>query len=142
MRQTANRAQGFSLIAAIFILIVLSAAAAAALRLSGVQRTTSDFGLQGTRAYYAARSGIEWAIGKIALDGDCDEFDADGPDGLFNVDAFQMTVRCTGESTHHTVNGWQTVYHVESKAEYPIRDAWLHGDYVRRRLRATLTPSP
>ena len=30
--------------------------------LSGVQRATATAAVQGTRAYYAARAGVEWGI--------------------------------------------------------------------------------
>jgi MSHA biogenesis protein MshP len=58
--QTAQR--GFGVISAIFLLVVLSALGAAMVRLSAVQHTGSALDVQGTRAYQAARAGIEWGL--------------------------------------------------------------------------------
>ncbi len=55
-----NNQKGFTLVQAVFILVVLSLIGVAMVRLSGVQSSTSVLALQGARAYQAARSGLEW----------------------------------------------------------------------------------
>jgi MSHA biogenesis protein MshP len=52
---------GVSLVTAIFILVVLAALGAAMARFSSVQHITSALDVQGSRAYQAARAGVEWA---------------------------------------------------------------------------------
>jgi len=54
------RQRGFSVIAAIFLLVVLAALGAFMLTFSTVQQTTGTQDLQGARGYQAARSGVEW----------------------------------------------------------------------------------
>ena len=60
-----NQQQGFSLIAAVFVLVVLSSVAGFAVSIAGITRNTAVFALQGARAYYAAKSGLEWSFNTI-----------------------------------------------------------------------------
>jgi MSHA biogenesis protein MshP len=61
--------RGFSLITAIFLLVVLAALGAFMVVFTGLQQTTIQADVQGVRAYYAARAGINWALYR-ALDPD------------------------------------------------------------------------
>lgn len=63
-----DRQRGFSVVSAIFILVVLTAMGAAMLTFSNVQQTTATQDLQGSRAYQAARAGMEWGIYKVLRD--------------------------------------------------------------------------
>jgi MSHA biogenesis protein MshP len=62
-RSRASRpaAQGFALVAAIFLLVVIAALAAFAVNLSASAHATSALAVLGARAYESARAGIEWA---------------------------------------------------------------------------------
>lgn len=51
---------GFSLTAVIFIITVLTLIGTYMLRLVATSNSTTLYGMQGIRAYYAARSGLEW----------------------------------------------------------------------------------
>lgn len=55
-------ARGFSLPTAIFLLVILALLGAFMVSLSTTQNITSAQDVQGSRAYRAARSGIEWAL--------------------------------------------------------------------------------
>lgn len=57
--------RGFSLVSAIFLLVVLSALGAFMLTFSTVQHTSSAQDMQGGRAYQAARAGIEWGLYQV-----------------------------------------------------------------------------
>lgn len=58
-----QRAQGgFAAIAAIFLVVILAALGGFMLTFSNTQQLTSARDLQGTRAYWAARAGLEWAL--------------------------------------------------------------------------------
>lgn len=59
--------RGFALPTAIFLLVVLAALGAFMLTLSSVQHTTSAQDVQGSRAYQAARAGIEWGVYQIMV---------------------------------------------------------------------------
>lgn len=62
-------ARGFSLVTAIFLLVVLSALGAFMVIFTGLQQNTIQTDVLGVRAYYAARAGINWAMYR-ALDPD------------------------------------------------------------------------
>lgn len=57
--------QGFAAIAAIFLVVVLAALGAFMLTFSNTQQLTSAQDIQGSRAYWAARAGLEWGITSI-----------------------------------------------------------------------------
>jgi MSHA biogenesis protein MshP len=54
---------GFAAIAAIFLVVILAALGGFMLTFSNTQQLTSAQDVQGSRAYWAARAGLEWAIG-------------------------------------------------------------------------------
>ena len=53
---------GFAAIAAIFLVVVLAALGGFMLTFSTTQQLGSAQDVQGTRAYWAARAGLEWAV--------------------------------------------------------------------------------
>lgn len=57
--------RGFAAIAAIFLVVILAALGAFMLTFSNTQQLTSAQDIQGTRAYWAARAGLEWGIGSV-----------------------------------------------------------------------------
>ncbi|MDY7547910.1 hypothetical protein QN360_14735 [Glaciimonas sp. CA11.2] len=61
-RSRPHAQRGFALMTAIFLLVVLAGLGAVMVTLSTVQQTTSAQDLQGSRAYQAARTGIEWGV--------------------------------------------------------------------------------
>lgn len=69
MIRTLSRSRGFSLITAIFLLVILAALGAFMVIFTGLQQNTVQADVLGVRAYYAARSGIDWALYR-ALDPD------------------------------------------------------------------------
>lgn len=60
-----KKAQGFSLVAAIFLLVIIAGLGAFMLSVYSVQRATSNQDVLGTRAYHAAKAGLEWASFQI-----------------------------------------------------------------------------
>ncbi len=54
--------RGFAAIAAVFLVVVLAAFGAFMLSFSNTQQLNSAQDVQGSRAYWAARAGLEWAI--------------------------------------------------------------------------------
>ncbi|RBA25739.1 agglutinin biogenesis protein MshP [Herminiimonas fonticola] len=57
-----RKMRGFSLVSAIFLLVVLAALGVAMVTISTVQHQSSALDVQGTRAYQAARAGMEWGV--------------------------------------------------------------------------------
>jgi MSHA biogenesis protein MshP len=61
-----RRAQtGFSIVAAIFIVVVLAALAAALVTVATLQHSGTGLDVQGVRAYEAARAGVEWGMYRV-----------------------------------------------------------------------------
>jgi MSHA biogenesis protein MshP len=60
MKLRAHR--GFAIITAIFLLVILAAIGVAMVTFSTAQHTTSGQDVMGSRAYQAARAGVEWAL--------------------------------------------------------------------------------
>ncbi|MCU7834416.1 MAG: hypothetical protein KZQ83_04100 [gamma proteobacterium symbiont of Taylorina sp.] len=69
MKINYSQQKGVSLVGAIFIVVALASIGAAMVTLSGTTATTSVLNIEQQRAYYTARSGMEWAI-KTVLDTD------------------------------------------------------------------------
>lgn len=64
-RQRFASAHGFALVSAIFLLVVLAALGAFMVSFSTVQHATSAQDMNGSRAYQAARSGMEWGAYQV-----------------------------------------------------------------------------
>jgi MSHA biogenesis protein MshP len=76
-----RRAQsGFSIVAAIFIVVVLAALAAALLTVASLQHSSAGLDVQGVRAYQAAQAGVEWGIDRILNPDNVSDPPVAGPD--------------------------------------------------------------
>ena len=56
---------GFSILTAVFLVVVLGLLGAFAISITGLQQTSQQVDLLGVRAYQAARAGIEWAAYQV-----------------------------------------------------------------------------
>lgn len=109
-----RRQRGFSLVSAIFLLIVLAGLGAAIVNISTTQHTSSALDVQGTRAYQAARAGIEWGLYRQLREGDCDAETSFTPPAP-TLGVFKVTVRCDSLSDPNT-NPPVITYRIESTA--------------------------
>lgn len=92
MRNAIHRFHGgFAAIAALFLLVVLAALGAFMVSFSNTQHLTSAQDVQGSRAYWAARAGLEWGIASAASG-------CPGSPTVLTIDAFTVTVTCTQAS--------------------------------------------
>ena len=60
-----DRQAGIALASAIFLIVVLAALGAIVVTVSGLQHTSSARDVMGSKAYQAARAGIEWGAYKV-----------------------------------------------------------------------------
>jgi MSHA biogenesis protein MshP len=60
-----RRPRGFSIVTAIFLLVVLSLLGAFIVSVTGLQQSSQQLDVQGVRAYQAARAGIEWGAWQV-----------------------------------------------------------------------------
>jgi len=136
LKPACRRTQGgFSLVAALFLLVVLGALGAVAVRLTSVQQQTVTLSLQGARAYGAARTGVEWGIYR-ALNGSCGASTLTLTEG--GLAGFSVATTCAA-TTHTEGATTTTVFRVEAFARFGV---YGMPDYVSRRVRATVTDGP
>src|SRR5579862_1364126 len=108
--------RGMSLITAVFLLLVMSALALYIVNISTVQNMTSVLDLEGSRAYHAARTGLEFGAYQSVAAGSC-------PPASVNValpaanfaDFTSVTVQCN-QSLHTEGLTAKTYYQITATA--------------------------
>lgn len=88
-------ARGFSIVTAIFLLVVLSALGVALLSISTMQHAESALDVQGARAYQAARAGMEWGLYQQRVNNSCAASSIFALPATGALSGFSVTVRCT-----------------------------------------------
>ena len=131
MLRTSQR--GFSLVPALFLLVVLAALGTVAVRLMGVQQQTVVLAMQSSRAYAAARSGVDWSAYQALVNGNC------GSSTLALTEAglagFSVDTSCSA-STHTEGPNTVSVYVIDA---FAWSGSYGTPDYVSRRIRSTVT---
>ncbi len=124
----AQRAQkGFAIVSAIFLLVALAALGAFMVSFSNTQHLTSAQDVQGSRAYWAAKGGIQWAAGVIAATAACPV----GQPGF--ADGFNVTVTCQSNAYQEGVTA-RTVFWLQATAS--AGGAVGSTAYVERQIQA------
>lgn len=124
---------GFSLVPALFLLVVLAALGIVAVRLAGVQQQTVVLAMQSGRAYAAARSGVEWSAYQALSNASCTAATINLIEG--GLAGFTVETNCS--STSHT-EGPNTV-NVFVIDAFAWSGSYGSPDYVSRRMRSTVT---
>lgn len=88
--------RGFSLVSAIFLLVVLAGLGAAMAYFSTMQHAASALDIQGTRAYQAARAGVEWGLYQSLIPNSvpCPVGPTSFVPAAPTLSSFTVTVRC------------------------------------------------
>jgi MSHA biogenesis protein MshP len=84
-----TREQGFGLVAAMFLIIIIAAVIATMARLAITQNATTTLSIQQARAYQVARAGLEYGIARVLNGESCTNFSLDG---------FDVSMSCTSTS--------------------------------------------
>ncbi len=133
--------KGFSLVTAIFLLVVLGGLGAVMVTFFSAQQQSSALDVMGARAYQAARAGIEWGAYQVLQNpsvgpttGTC--FPA-GPSRVLaagtlagTLSGFEVNVLCSVFPDNEA-----TVYHITANAK---RGTAGQPDYVEREIQATI----
>jgi MSHA biogenesis protein MshP len=90
-------ASGFAAMAALFLLVVLAALGAFMLSFSNTQQLNAAQDIQGSRAYWAARAGLDWALAAIAANRVCPA-PASVPASVDTGAVFKLSLVCTPRS--------------------------------------------
>ena len=127
-------ARGFTIVAAIFLLVVLAALGAFVLTVSSSQHMSSAQDLQGARAYQAARSGIEWGAYQVLRNSSCAASTPISPGGTLS--GINVTVLCSSAGWSYTEAGNSvTLYQITATASQGTLGS---ATYVERQLQATV----
>jgi MSHA biogenesis protein MshP len=136
-----NRQRGFSLLAGVFLLVIFASLSVFLVSLSTMQQVGSTVDLQGTRAYQAARYGIETGafqtlspVAAPACPGATSTFPGT------SLQDFTTTVTCsltTANELGTTVN----IYQITATAcnQPPCPNATPSQNYVERQLTITVS---
>lgn len=130
-----SRQAGFTLIAAIFLLVVVAVLVVYIANIRVVQQTTLLYGVQGARANQAARSGIEWGIHQSIVNGIC-AASTSFTNAAFT--GFNIEVQCN--RTTHT----EGAVAIDTYSLIAIASSGSYGslDYVQRRIQASVSIDP
>lgn len=128
-----NTQSGFSLVPALFLLVVLAALGIVAVRLTGVQQQTVVLAMQSARAYAAARSGVDWSAYQALVNGSCGSSTL----ALTETGLAGFSVDASCSSTTHTEGpNTVTIYVIDA---FAWSGSYGTPDYVSRRIRSTVT---
>ncbi len=125
--------RGFAIVAAIFLVVVLAALGAFMLTFSTVQHITSAQDVQGTRAYQAARTGIEWGAYQVLQNSSCPgstSLTAGGTQAGFTI-----VVQCVSYGPYTEGGNNVNMYQITSTASQGTVGS---ATYVERQLQATI----
>lgn len=136
--------QGFTLVTAIFLLVVLAVLMVYMLRLNSVQHSVSAHSIQGARALLAARAGLEQALYGIYQSGSCASsssltFTSSEP----ALEDFSVDLSCSMQ-THTEGSTAIDVYTVKATAKSGsyASGSDANPEYVSRHLVVTTSTSP
>ena len=135
-----TRQRGFSIVTAIFIMVIMGMLGAYMVSISGVQRTTASYALLGAEAYKAAGSGIQWAMYQAFNDtaATCGGAPSTPTTNTFTLagaglNGFNVATTCS-YTRHQEGGSCFYVFFVTVKAEY---GAYGGPDHISRRVQAT-----
>ena len=129
-----RKQNGFGIVMAMFILVVLGLLGVYMVRFAGVQTATSTYSLQGARAYQAAKAGLGWAVAKInAPGGTCVGVDAQTVT-FPNLTGFSVALACTSTS-YPEGSSTPVVFQLNATSEF---GAYGSADYVHRRMEMSI----
>ncbi|MCB1801833.1 MAG: pilus assembly PilX N-terminal domain-containing protein [Gammaproteobacteria bacterium] len=125
-----RNAAGFTLISALFVIVVVSALGVYLTGLSTVAHSSSALAVRSSQAIYAAQAGVEWVVFRLAAGDSCGSL----PTAPV-IDGFSISVDACST---------QTI--TEGSASYPLHDITVtasigsYGDpaFVTRRLSAAV----
>ncbi len=138
----APREKGFSIVAALFVVVILALIGSYIVSISALTNTSENLNIQGVKAYYAAKSGLEWGVYKVAPSA------ASGGGAPYNCPAsptnltftqgglngFTSTVTCT-QSSFTEAGATYHIFQIKATGQYGTVD---NIDYVFRELYANI----
>jgi MSHA biogenesis protein MshP len=133
-----HKNKGFLLPVAIFILVILAALGAYALNITSLQQASSTQDVQGSRAYQAARAGVEWGAYQVLSPSTTALANCPASPTSLTIDGFNVSVTCTRytdyfeQGTDHTI----ATYDVMATANFGTAAS---SGYIERQIQVTLS---
>lgn len=121
--------QGFGLVAAMFLIVIIAAVIVVMARLATTQNATSNMSLQQARAYQAAQAGLEWGINRAVSGQACA--------GNFAFEGFAVVVACVPSNVGVIAEENKNVQfrQITSTAQFGVVNG---DDYAYRQLTAVV----
>jgi len=128
---------GFTLLSAIFLLVVIAALGLFAVTISNTQQQNSVMDVLGTRAYQAAKAGLEWGRYQISKGGvtGCAAFPQPALPAGTQLSAFTVSVSCSVTTYTEGTNTF-SVYQLTSTAT--TGGAIGSAGYIERQLQTVI----
>ena len=131
-----NYQPGFSLISAIFLLVVISALGLFTVTISTTQQQSSAMDVLGSRAYQAAKAGIEWGVYQIIKGATCATLTQPVMPAGTQLSVFSVAVGCSSTGPYTDGTATFSVYQLTSTATTGTVGS---SGYFERQLRVTIT---
>ncbi len=138
MRVLYKAQKGFSIIVAVVLIVLFALIGGYMATLTSVGSLNTTVSASGMQAWFAARSGIEWAVRDLIVGGGgC----AGTPITLSggNTDGFSVALTCSPASFTEAGIGTYNVYNLTSRA---TRGTSGNIGYVSRQLDVSITDAP
>jgi MSHA biogenesis protein MshP len=129
-----SRQAGFGLVAALFLIVVVTLLVATMAHLSSIQHGSTSLAIQQARAYQAARAGLEWGISQAVNGNSC----ASGNPDLAGSGLAEFGVSVACESASYTDNEGNPLQIFRFTAEAQNGSPGGRPDYAYRRLTAVV----
>ncbi len=133
MNMTPLLQRGVAAISALFLLVVLAALGAFMVTFSNTQQLTAAQDVRGSQAYWAARTGLEWAIPQVIANDSCP-----AASSTFAVNGYEVQTTCGASSFNE--GGTTTLINITALACRPGPCGAGVGSlsYVERSLSAVI----
>jgi MSHA biogenesis protein MshP len=135
MKNNKNIMKGFSLIPVIFIMVVLALVGTFIVSIAGLMRSTPTLAIQGVRAYYAAKSALEWGTYQVVTNSACFASPTTFSYTQAGLNNFQATVTCTPVSVTEGTVSYQ-IYRISAQG---FTNTIGNLNYVSRQLAIDVT---
>ncbi|MCX7095380.1 MAG: hypothetical protein NTY50_18295 [Methylobacter sp.] len=133
--------RGFSLVSAIFLLVIIAALGLFTVTISTTQQQSSAIDVLGSRAYQAAKAGIEWSIYQITnptIRATCATLVQPIMPAGTQLSAFTVVVNCSSTGPYLDGTANFSVYELTSTATTAGAVVGSLG-YLERQVRVTIT---
>jgi MSHA biogenesis protein MshP len=134
--------KGFVLVSAIFVIVILALIGTYIVSIAAISSSSSTFSLQGVKAYYAAKSGLEWGIYRVApsaASGGAPPYNCPAASTTLNLTqgglgGFTVVVTCAQSSFTESGISYN-VFRLNSTATFGVLSS---PDYASRQLYTTI----